>query len=66
MIAPAARNPEFSYDEETDVLHIRFGSAVPCVAKELLPGILIRREAEGGRLNGITILGYAARTAEDP
>jgi hypothetical protein len=56
------KKPEFLYSAEADVMYISFGPARPCISNEASPGVLVRHDLDG-RLNGITILDYAARTS---
>ena len=48
-----------SYDKETDVLYISFGTPKPSLSLDLGEGLLARYLDETGEITGFTILGLS-------
>ena len=52
---------EVHYNEETDFLELYFGEPSKCYAKEIDPGVFVRRDQKTNEIKSIEILAFKKR-----
>ena len=55
---------EIYYDKETDFLEVFFGEQTKCYAKEIEPGVFIRKDEKTDEIKSVGIFSFEKRGAQ--